>query len=166
MKKLIKSIIFTLLCVCLIIPFAGCSKSDNSSNFGGVVTDVKSYKDEKSSLKIVTITFNAHTDIEYYHFLILYIYSVDFETYGCETLGELLHNESFLDTARSKRGGFTMTSHYGTHKSPHPSVAYTLIYEGFDEKDTINMTDEEYEALKVSLFNNLDFSAYVGWIKF
>ncbi len=164
MKKLFKYFMFVILCFCLVLPFAGCSEK----KYGGIVSKVEEYKLETSSNEYLKITFNQNSDIECYVFFGLRIYNDDFENYGCDTLNSLLQDENFLNSDKSERIvlldpklGICITA-----KGLYYHSSYLLIYDGCDFREIKDMEDEEFDAYEEALFNNLDYSSYIGWIKF
>ena len=164
MKKLFKSFLFVILCFCLILSFAGCSVK----KYGGVVSKVEVYQSENSTIEFLQISLNQNNEIEKYMFLGIRIFKNDFETYQCKNLDNLITNEEFLGSDQSARQTF-VGSYFGTArltKVLFDECTYLLIFNGYDLNETKDMEDEEFDAFEEALFNNLDYSSYIGWIKF
>ncbi len=165
MKKLIKSFLFTLLCICLLIPFTGCTEK----KYGGIVTGSEVWEEHPD---ITFYYLNDKTEYEKYYFPALMIFKDDFETYNCKTFEELLRNENFLKNKDQVhldgfiRHSFTPSRYGKISFRPMEVHSYWIFYDCYEQDEVDNVAPEEWDDYVETFFNNLDYSTYIGWIKF
>ncbi len=163
MKKLFKSFLFTLLCICLLIPFTGCAEK----RFDGIVSGIEINEEHP----ILTYVFlNDKTEYEKYYFPALCIFDVDFETYNCKNFEELLRNENFIKNKSHEHLGYYRQWFSSAYSgkitiTKDDTNFYVIFYEGFEVNVMDNVAPEEWDAYVDAFFNNLDYTTYIGWAK-
>lgn len=86
MKKIKRLLALFILCACIVIPFAGCGNENDKNN------NVKSY-DIYEDKVVIYFNEDVTSPSAFYFFS---VFNSDFNFFNCETLEELLVNETFI----------------------------------------------------------------------